>query len=107
MSPKISLLALIALLTLALAGCSSGNKSGEVKLATDSLVETGSFKKSNGEVCKMKANVVVSYPQQFSDSTSLATLQQLFMTNVLKTPSGVKATAFSIKSPLGNPLCDP
>ena len=97
MSPKISLLALIALLTLALAGCSSGNKSGEVKLATDSLVETGSFKKSNGEVCKMKANVVVSYPQDFKDSTALAGLQQLFMTNVLKTPSGVKAMKEAIK----------
>ena len=97
MSPKISLLALIALLTLALAGCSSGNKSGEVKLATDSLVETGSFKKSNGEVCKMKANGVVSYPQDFKDSTALAGLQQLFMTNVLKTPSGVKAMKEAIK----------
>ena len=97
MNPKISLLALIALLTLALAGCSSGNKSGEVKLATDSLVETGSFKKSNGEVCKMKANVVVSYPQDFKDSTALAGLQQLFMTNVLKTPSGVKAMKEAIK----------
>ena len=82
---------------LALAGCSSGNKSGEVKLATDSLVETGSFKKSNGEVCKMKANVVVSYPQDFKDSTALAGLQQLFMTNVLKTPSGVKAMKEAIK----------
>ena len=97
MNQKISLLALVVLLSLAIAGCSSGEERGEVKLATDSLVETGSFKKSNGEMCKMKANVVVSYPQQFSDSTSLATLQQLFMTNVLKAPQGVKAMKDAIK----------
>lgn len=97
MNQKISLLALVVLLSLAIAGCSSGEERGEVKLATDSLVETGSFKKSNGEMCKMKANVVVSYPQQFSDSTSLATLQQLFMTNVLKAPQGMKAMKDAIK----------
>jgi hypothetical protein len=79
------------MLTLAFASCSNSDNSsitGDVKITTDSLTETGSFKKSNGELCEMKLNLVVSYPQEYKDSTTLQQLQQLFIATLLKAPKG-------------------
>ena len=67
----------IMLVLFVLTGCTGSDNDatlGEVTMATDSLVETGSFKKSNGELCEMKVTLVVSYPQALNDSTKLQQL---------------------------------
>lgn len=76
---------------MALSGCSGSGESteGDVKLATDSVEETGSFKKSNGEVCQMKVKLVVSYPQSYKDSSSVNKLKKLFVQSVLNSAEDV------------------
>ncbi len=83
-----------------LTGCTGSDNDatlGEVTMATDSLVETGSFKKSNGELCEMKVTLVVSYPQALNDSTKLQQLQQLFITHLLKSPKGTSSVKEAMK----------
>jgi hypothetical protein len=79
------------MLFMALSGCSGSGESteGDVKLATDSVEETGSFKKSNGEVCQMKVKLVASYPQSYKDSTSVYKLKKLFAQAVLNSTEDV------------------
>lgn len=61
----------------------------EVTLATDSIVEQSSFKKSNGEMCKIKTTIIAAYPSQYKDKGALEKLQQLFNTTVLMSPAKV------------------
>ena len=61
----------------------------EVTLATDSIVEQSSFKKSNGEMCKIKTTIIAAYPSQYKDKWALEKLQQLFNTTVLMSPAKV------------------
>lgn len=88
MNRKIPFFVIPIMLIVALCSCSSGNDSeseaGDVTVAADSVVETGAFKKSNGETCEMKVSLVVSYPQAYKDAESLAQLQQLFKSTLLK-----------------------
>lgn len=82
-----SLLATMLLLMAQGCSCSRDNNGdGDVTLATDSLVEQGSFKKSNGEMCHMKVNVVISYPSSYKDSATVEQLQQLYNSLMLKAP---------------------
>lgn len=90
----------VAMLLLA-CGCSESDTSsegGDVTIATDSLSQTGSFKKSNGEMCEMKVNLVVSYPQAFKDSASVEKLQQLFSSALLKAPKGIVAVKDAMRN---------
>ena len=91
MSRIISFYILCFMLFVALSGCSGSGESteGDVKLATDSVEETGSFKKSNGEVCQMKVKLVASYPQSYKDSTSVNKLKKLFAQAVLNSTEDV------------------
>ncbi len=91
MSRIISFYILCFMLFMALSGCSGSGESteGDVKLATDSVEETGSFKKSNGEVCQMKVKLVASYPQSYKDSTSVNKLKKLFAQAVLNSTEDV------------------
>lgn len=88
MNLKIPFFVIALTLIVALCSCSSGNDGesagGDVTVAADSIVETGAFKKSNGETCEMKVSLVVSYPQAYKDAESLARLQQLFKSTMLK-----------------------
>ena len=88
MNRKIPFFVIPIMLIVALCSCSSCNDSeseaGDVTVAADSVVETGAFKKSNGETCEMKVSLVVSYPQAYKDAESLAQLQQLFKSTLLK-----------------------
>ena len=91
MSRIISFYILCFMLFMALSGCSGSGESteGDVKLATDSVEETGSFKKSNGEVCQMKVKLVVSYPQSYKDSSLVNKLKKLFVQSVLNSAEDV------------------
>ncbi|MBR5087192.1 MAG: DUF3298 domain-containing protein [Muribaculaceae bacterium] len=92
MNHKLAYFAIVMLLVSVSTSCSCSNsasKNGDVTVATDSITETGSFKKSNGEVCEMKVNLVVSYPQAYKDSVTLEKLQKLFATHLLKAPKEV------------------
>ena len=52
---------ILALAFCVLGGCSdAGKQESKVDFATDSVVQLGAFKKSNGEMCQMKVNVVVA-----------------------------------------------
>lgn len=68
---------------------SSCKGESEVGLTTDSIVEQSSFKKSNGEMCKIKTTIIAAYPSQYKDKGTLEKLQQLFNTTVLMSPSQV------------------
>ncbi len=92
---------LITLLLLVTMGSCSSNSSdtmnGKLKIATDSVTETGSFKKSNGETCDMKVTLVVSYPQTSQDTATATKLQQLFVTNLLKVPDSTMSVIDAMK----------
>ena len=77
---------------------SSCKGKSEVALANDSIVEESSFKKSNGEMCKIKTTVYVSYPSEYKDQETLEKLQALFNSSILRAPSGET----SIKSALSS-----
>lgn len=79
----ISVMILVALNSCSGDGDNDSPMNGEVTMATDSVVQTGSFKKSNGEVCDMKVTVVSSFPQSFKDQATIAELQHLFNSNLL------------------------
>lgn len=79
----ISVMILVALNSCSGDGDNDSPMNGEVTMATDSVVQTGSFKKSNGEVCDMKVTVVSSFPQSFKDKATIAELQHLFNSNLL------------------------
>ena len=100
MNRNTALCAIVVAVLVALASCSGNGSSmnGDVALATDSVIETGSFKKSNGEMCQMKATLVVSYPQSFKDSVAMLKLQQLFTSSLLKAPKGTTSVKEAMKS---------
>lgn len=79
----ISVMILVAFSSCSGDGDNSSSMNGEVTIATDSVVQTGSFKKSNGEVCDMKVTVVSSFPQSFKDQATIAELQHLFNSHLL------------------------
>lgn len=84
----ISVMILVAFSSCSGDGDNGSSMNGEVTIATDSVVQTGSFKKSNGEVCDMKVTLVASYPQAFKDTATAEKLKQLFTTHLLKDPQG-------------------
>ncbi len=83
------------LLLLSISSCNGNNK---VTLATDSTVVDDAFKKSNGELCKIKTRVVISYPTEYKDNGSTQKLKELFYKSVLNTPEDVD----DIKAALNN-----
>lgn len=79
-------------------GCTSGDKGeSKVDFATDSILQEGAFKKSNGEMCQMKVNVVVSYPVTYKDSVAVQELQQAFIREVLRAPKAITQVKDAIK----------
>lgn len=102
MNRFITIGAILATLLFTLASCSGGSDSvdGDVAIATDSVIETGSFKKSNGEMCQMKATLVVSYPQSLknsNDSAALLKLQRLFASCLLRAPKAAPSVKDAMK----------
>lgn len=89
---------ILALAFCVLGGCSdAGKQESKVDFATDSVVQLGAFKKSNGEMCQMKVNVVVSYPVASKDSMAMRELQQVFNREVLHAPKGISQVKDAIK----------
>lgn len=90
---------LVLLVAVSGSSCSGGDASeGDVTIATDSVVQTGSFKKSNGELCDMKVTLVVSYPQAYKDSLTHLKLIDLFCSQMLKAPKGTTDVKSAMKS---------
>lgn len=90
---------LVLLVAVSGSSCSGGDASeGDVTIATDSVVQTGSFKKSNGELCDMKVTLVVSYPQAYKDSLTHLKLMDLFCSQMLKAPKGTTDVKSAMKS---------
>lgn len=93
---------LFSVLLLMAQSCNTGqNEDGSsdttVILARDSLTEVGSFQKSNGELCKMTARVVIDYPNRIKNATSVGMLQEVYCNNVLNAPSGVTHVKDALK----------
>ncbi|MBR5639064.1 MAG: DUF3298 domain-containing protein [Muribaculaceae bacterium] len=84
--PLYAILSLLMLMSIAISSCKGKN---EVALVNDSIVVEDSFKKSNGELCKIKTKVVVSYPNEYKDNENLQKLKVLFCKEVLNSPDGV------------------
>lgn len=100
MNRYIAFCAIVVMLILSLNGCSGNDRQvagGEVIMATDSVVETGAFRKSNGEMCQMKVTLVVSYPQSYKDSATVKELQQLFGATMLNAPKGTSSIKEAMK----------
>lgn len=90
---------LVLLVAMSACSCSGGDESeGDVTIATDSVVQTGSFKKSNGELCDMKVTLVVSYPKAYKDSLTHAKLMDLFCSEILKAPKGTTDIKSAMKA---------
>lgn len=60
----------------------------DVFMANDSILVVDSFKKSNGELCKITIKVVASYPIEYKDEESTEKLQQLFCQAILGATEG-------------------
>ena len=84
--PLIATILLLMLITLAASSCQGKN---EVALANDSIVVEDAFKKSNGELCKIKTRVEITYPNEYKDSESTLKLKELFCKSVLNASSDV------------------
>ena len=90
-------LGLLLLLTVMLMvnSCSSNTatestSSGDtVTVAVVKLTDTTSFKKSNGEVCRIYADATFNYPTSFKDKPMLEKLQRLYALIVLETPDSL------------------
>ncbi len=81
-----SVLIVLMLLPLITDSC-KGNS--EVTLATDSVVVEDAFKKSNGELCKIKTSVVITYPVEYKDSEKTLQLQTLYCSALLNATNGM------------------
>ncbi len=91
---------LVTLFLMMAHGCScvrGDNGTGEVTLASDSIVEQSAFKKSNGEMCHMKVNVIISYPSSYKDSATVEQLQQLYNSLILKAPGKMSQVKDALK----------
>lgn len=84
--PLFALFPLLMLIAFVFGSCNGKN---EVVLASDSIVVEDAFKKSNGELCKIKTRVVISYPDEYKDNENAQNLKALFCTSVLNSPDGV------------------
>lgn len=81
LKPLYALISLLLLMSITLGSCDGGKS--EVALANDSISMQDSFKKSNGELCKLKTTVLITYPKEYKDKGTTQNLQQLFNTVVL------------------------
>lgn len=81
--PLYSIIPMLVLLSLTIISCKGKS---EVTLASDSIVIEDAFKKSNGELCKIKTTVFVSFPESHKDKSSSEQLKQLFCKHVLHCP---------------------
>ncbi|MBP5687648.1 MAG: DUF3298 domain-containing protein [Muribaculaceae bacterium] len=98
MNHKKSLYAIMSLLILMSIAISSCKGKSEVTLTNDSIEVEDSFKKSNGELCKIKTKVVISYPEEYKDDGNTQKLKDLFCKSVLHCPD----TVSDVKSALNN-----
>lgn len=89
MNLKKPLYALFSFLMLMLIAISSCRGKNEVKLATDSAVVEDAFKKSNGELCKIKTEVEISYPEEYRDKSNTEQLRRLFCKSILHCPDSM------------------
>lgn len=77
---------LLMLLSITFSSC-KGN--GSASMSRDSIVVEDAFMKSNGELCKIKTTVVISFPDEYKDQSSTQQLKDLFCKSVLKAPEGL------------------
>ena len=81
-----SIIPMLVMLSLTIISCKGKS---EVTLASDSILVEDSFKKSNGELCKIKTRVEISYPKEYVDKGNTEQLQRLFYKSVLHCPDSV------------------
>lgn len=86
---------LLMLVTLVFGSCNGKNK---VMFASDSIMIEDAFKKSNGEICKIKTKMVISYPIEYKDNENTDKLKALYCKSVLNSSDGVS----DIKAALNN-----
>lgn len=78
--PLYFIISVLVLLSLTIISCKGKS---EVTLASDSIVVEDAFKKSNGELCKIKTRVEISYPKDYKDKGNAEQLQRLYCKSVL------------------------
>ena len=81
--PLFALLSLLLLMSLVMVSCQGKS---ELSLLNDSISIDDSFKKSNGELCKLKTTVVVAYPNEYKDKDNTQHLKKLFNATLLNSP---------------------
>ncbi|MDD7342861.1 MAG: RsiV family protein [Bacteroidales bacterium] len=79
------------IITLLSSGCGNIAKKAlhpqdTVGIASTQVTDNSSFKKSNGEQCKISINANIAYPKAYKDSADTRKLQQLFTTVLLDVP---------------------
>lgn len=84
--PLYAIFSLLMLMSITVSGC-KGKSSAS--MSSDSIVLEDAFKKSNGELCKIKTKVVISYPNEYKDNGSTQKLKSLFCKSVLNAPDGM------------------
>lgn len=79
----------------ALGACQAGKNdnttSGDtVAVKVDTMMRSGEFTKSNGNLCRVKVSMSVAYPEQFRDAKAVKRLQQLFKSEIFDAPDSVE-----------------
>ena len=79
----------------ALGACEAGKNgnttSGDtVAVKVDTMMRSGEFTKSNGNLCRVKVSMSVAYPEQFRDDKAVKRLQQLFKSEIFDAPDSVE-----------------
>ena len=84
--PSQVIISLLIVLPLFMFSCKGKS---EATLSADSVAVEDAFKKSNGEMCKIKTTVVISYPENYKDLESTERLRQLYCSKILQSPDSM------------------
>lgn len=84
--PSQAIISLLIVLPLFMFSCKGKS---EATLSADSVAVEDAFKKSNGEMCKIKTTVVISYPESYKDQESTERLRQLYCSKILQSPDSM------------------
>ena len=88
-------LVFVLVVIMIISSCSSNtstknpSSSDTVTVAVVKLTDTTSFKKSNGEICRIYADATFNYPTSYVDKPTLEKLQQIYATLVLDAPDSL------------------
>ena len=88
---------ILALAMIAVSGCGKKSAEAPIKFNTVKFGDTTSFKRSNGDVCKVRVDVSVDCPVKYGNKASTEKLQKWFMSSVLESGDSIATMEEAVK----------